>query len=66
MSNVSPSSNYQMNISGSKLTITVELDAVAKTPSRSGKSMLIATTNGNQPIPGRPGSFIGLNIYTKN
>jgi hypothetical protein len=46
------------------LTITVDLSK-AGTPSATGKSLVIASTNGNQPVEGAEGVFIGLNVYKK-
>jgi hypothetical protein len=34
-------------------------------PSSSGKTIIIASTEGNQPIPGREEAKIGLNVYKK-
>jgi hypothetical protein len=63
MPKVSPDENVKMTIQGSKLIIEVELDNVDTTESKSGKSMIIATTSGNRPVRGRPEIKIGLNIY---
>ena len=53
-----------MERKGNVLTITVDLSKKG-TPSSTGKSVVIASTQGNQPIEG-PGDFIvGLNVYTK-
>ncbi len=55
--------NVATAIKGNVLTITVDL---AKTfgPSASGKTIIIASTEGNQTIEGRQ-EVIGLNIYKK-
>ncbi len=55
--------NVVMTVKGDTLTITVDL---AKTlgPSGSGKSILIASTEGAVTIPGRS-EKIGLNVYKK-
>jgi hypothetical protein len=52
-----------MRIEGKKLTIEVDL-SVKGTPSKSGKSNVIATTKGNIEVPGTDAK-IGLNIYRK-
>jgi len=66
METLTPQSNIKMSLQGSKLVIEIELDKVAKTPSGSGKSLMIATTSGNVPVPGRPEVKLGLNCYTAN
>ena len=52
-----------MKVDGNMLTITVDLSQEFG-PSSSGKTTIIATTEGNVTIPGRE-EKIGLNIYTK-
>lgn len=57
--------NVDMKIEGQTLVIKVKLDADLG-PSKSGKTTMIATSNGNQPIPGsKVATFIGLNIYRR-
>lgn len=53
-----------MSVDGDILTIKVD---VSKTfgKSSSGKSTIIASTEGNVSIPGRDEVKIGLNVYTK-
>lgn len=53
--------NVTMAVKGSKLTITVDLDA-DHGKSKSGKTTIIASSDGNQPIPGTDAK-LGLNIY---
>lgn len=55
--------NVQMDVKGSTLTVTVDLDA-HNGRSATGKTEIVASTKGNQQIPGRP-EIIGLNIYRK-
>ncbi len=45
--------------------LTLEID-VSKNlgPSKSGKTMIIATTAGNKPVTGKEGVIIGVNCYT--
>ena len=45
-----------------KMTITVDLTNDGHISS-SGKNQLVATTGGNQDIPGYPGFKMGLTIY---
>ncbi|GJL62371.1 MAG: hypothetical protein NPIRA04_10250 [Nitrospirales bacterium] len=56
--------NVDMKVEGNMLTITVDLSKDFG-PSSSGKTTIIATTEGNVTIPGRVEEKIGLNIYTK-
>lgn len=52
-------------VKGSILTITVDLSAQGA-PSASGKTMVIDSSHGNQPIAGtNPTVYIGLNVYRK-
>lgn len=58
--------NVVMSLEGSVLVIRVDL-GVDLGPSKSLKTTLIASTEGNQPVPGDlPGKpVIGLNVYKK-
>lgn len=47
---------------GSILTLTIDLSK-AQGPTKSGKSIMIATSGGNEEIA--PGIYMGLNIYRK-
>lgn len=58
-----PRTNVSMEVDGSTLVITIELDDVTKVRSKSGKSNLVATTGGNIPVPGKPDLRIGVNLY---
>jgi hypothetical protein len=53
--------NVKMTIDGDKLTIEVDLGKTFGA-SGSGKSIVIATTEGNKPV-GKDDIKIGLNIY---
>lgn len=55
--------NVEMSVEGTILTIKVDLSQEFG-PSSSGKTMLIATTEGNVSVPGRE-EKIGLNVYRK-
>lgn len=55
--------NVQMTVSGNILTVTVDLTKEFG-PSSSGKTTIIATTEGNVAVPGRD-EKIGLNVYRK-
>jgi hypothetical protein len=55
--------NVELKVEGTTLTITVDLSKDFG-PSSSGKTTIIATTEGNVSLPGRE-EKIGLNIYKK-
>jgi hypothetical protein len=56
--------NVEIVKKGNKLTITVDLSKPGK-ESASGKSIIVASTQGNRPLEGVENTFIGLNIYKK-
>lgn len=56
--------NIEMSVIGDQLTIKVDLSQ-SFGRSTSGKSIIIASTEGNQSIPGNEEIKIGLNIYKK-
>lgn len=56
--------NVEMSVEGAILTIKVDLSQTFG-KSLSGKSTIIASTEGNQSVPGRESVKIGLNVYTK-
>ena len=56
--------NIEMTTEGDILTIKVDLSQRFG-QSSSGKSTIIASSEGNQSIPGKEEIKIGLNIYTK-
>ncbi len=56
--------NVEMKVEHGKLIVTVDL-AKELGPSASGKSVMIATTEGNMDVPGEPDVKIGLNVYRK-
>ncbi len=55
--------NVEMSMEGSTLVIKVDLTKEFG-PSSSGKTVIIASTEGNQTIPGRE-EKVGLNVYRK-
>ena len=55
--------NVELTVDGTILTIKVDLSKDFG-PSSSGKTTIIASTEGNVSIPGRE-EKIGLNIYKK-
>jgi hypothetical protein len=56
--------NVEMSVEGNILTIKVDL-AKDFGPSSSGKTVIIATTEGNQSVPGKEAVKVGLNVYKK-
>jgi hypothetical protein len=56
--------NVDMAIEGNVLTIRVDLGKEFG-ESKSGKSITIASTEGNVAVPGHEDIKIGLNIYRK-
>jgi hypothetical protein len=55
--------NVELTVEGMTLTIKVDLSKEFG-PSSSGKTILIATTEGNITVPGRQ-EKVGLNVYRK-
>lgn len=55
--------NVEMSITGNILTITVDLSKEFG-PSSSGKTTIIASTEGNVSVPDRE-EKVGLNVYRK-
>ena len=56
--------NCEMKLTGNMLTITVDISKDFG-KSSSGKSVIIATTEGNISIPEKNDIKIGLNVYKK-
>ncbi|MCE8426574.1 MAG: hypothetical protein J5U17_12455 [Candidatus Methanoperedens sp.] len=56
--------NVEKLIDGNILTIKVALSKEFG-PSTSGKSIVIASSEGNKSVPGKDAIKIGLNIYKK-
>ena len=57
--------NVTMRLEGKKLIIEVEMDQDFG-PSKSGKTRIIASTEGNISAPGDEDVKIGLNVYWYN
>jgi hypothetical protein len=53
--------NVVIEVKGKQLVITVDLGAVGA-PSKSGKTLVIASTEGNKRIDAA-GVVVGLNVY---
>ncbi len=56
--------NVEMSVAGNVLTIRVDL-VKEFGPSSSGKTIIIASTEGNASVPGREDAKVGLNVYRK-
>ena len=56
--------NVKMTKEGNTLTITIDLGATPS-ESSSGKSLVIASTEGNQDCVGAPEIKVGVNVYRK-
>ncbi len=56
--------NVEMTLDGNILTIKVDLSKEFG-PSSSGKTIIIASTEGNQSVPIKEEAKIGLNVYKK-
>jgi len=56
--------NIEMKVEGEILTIRINL-AEDFGASRTGKTRIIASTEGNKPVEGKPGIYVGVNCYRK-
>ena len=56
--------NVEMSVERNVLTLRVDLSKEFG-PSSSGKTIIIASTEGNAPVPGRDDAQVGLNVYRK-
>ncbi|MBS3949551.1 MAG: hypothetical protein KGZ53_02635 [Peptococcaceae bacterium] len=57
--------NIEMNLNGNILTITIDITKNFG-PSSTGKTTIIASTEGNVSAPGHDEIRIGVNVYRKN
>jgi hypothetical protein len=55
--------NVKTEVKGNTLTITVDLSARLG-PSSTGKTIIVATSNGSTKVPGHDSIKFGLNVYT--
>jgi hypothetical protein len=56
--------NVEMSVEGTVLILKVDLSKEFG-PSSSGKTIIIASTEGNVSVPGEEDKKIGLNVYRK-
>ena len=54
--------NVEMSVDKNILTIKVDLSKEFGR-SKSGKTIVIASTEGNQPVPGSNDAKVGVNVY---
>lgn len=54
--------NVKITMKDNILLLAVDLSKV-QGPSKTGKTIVIATTEGNQEVPGNPLMRFGLNVY---
>jgi len=54
--------NVELSVEGNTLTIKVDLSKDFG-PSKSQKTIVIASTEGNISVPNMPNAKIGLNVY---
>ena len=54
--------NVSAKVEGKFLHITIDLSAT-RSPSKTGKSLVVASTEGNVEVEGAPGLRLGLNAY---
>jgi len=54
--------NIQIEVKDNKAIITIDLSKDFG-PSKSGKTIVVASTRGNVPIPGAETIHLGLNCY---
>ena len=60
--------NVNMVIENDGKTLTIKVDVTQEFgPSKSGKTIIVASTEGNQTmaVPGRDPVVVGLNVYRK-
>ncbi|MHA1131042.1 MAG: hypothetical protein ACTSQI_00910 [Candidatus Helarchaeota archaeon] len=57
--------NILYEIKGNKLLIEIDLNPKEKKESKSGKSLIIASSHGNKRIIEGEEIFLGLNLYEK-
>lgn len=56
--------NIKATVKGDKLLLEIDLKADLG-PSASGKTNVIASSRGNQSVPGHPNIKMGVNVYSK-
>lgn len=64
MKDVQAMKNVEVRIEGNKLILEVDLTKEFG-PSSSGKTIIVASSEGNAPVPDHPGIQMGLNVFKK-
>lgn len=54
--------NIEAEVAGNILIVKINLDEEFG-PSKSGKTVLVASTQGNHQVPDKPGYMFGVNVY---
>lgn len=54
--------NLVMRRDGNRLVIEIDLGQTLG-PSSTGKTLIVATSRGNKPVPGAEDTFLGLNCF---
>lgn len=57
--------NCTAKVQGKKLIIEADLDS-ERGVSASGKTIIVASTEGNAPVPGKDGFQFGFNVWKPN
>lgn len=57
--------NIKYEIDGNTLKLEINLNPKEKPPSKSGKSLIIASTHGNQRVIEGQDIWMGINIYER-
>lgn len=55
--------NVEMTVENNILTVKIDLSQ-DQGPSKSGKTRIIASTEGNKPVPGAENVIIGVNAFS--
>lgn len=56
--------NVKLERKGDTLVITIDLSK-SFGPSKTGKSTIVASSEGNMRVPGSDDAFVGVNVYKK-
>lgn len=56
--------NVNLKVDNNILTITIDLSKTHG-PSKSGKTTIVGTSEGNQPVPGYENIMIGVNCFKR-
>lgn len=66
MATTTVGTNVRLVVSPDGKTLTIEIDLTKEFgPSSTGKTIIVASSQGNADIPGKPGFRLGLNLFRK-